>query len=396
MRPRLWFHGVSVGEVEALAPVVAAAQMHIPDSEVVVSVTTPTGRARVDALYPNILDRRFTPVDLPWTTRRAIARIQPSILVLAESELWPALLVGAARRVPVVVINGRISDQTLPRARRLRLLYRWMLRHLTLVGVQTDEDARRLLDLGLPASRIQVTGNVKFDRALPEVGEEEKHRLREDLGVGGAPLLIAGSTFPGEDELLLRVLAGLRATLTSEPSPSHAEVPQDLRLVLVPRHPDRADAIEKLIRQSGYRVWRRSHGPAPRPGTHPDAEPDVVLIDTVGELATLYSLGRVAVIGRSFRMGGGQNPLEPMAHGVPVVYGPRMENFRAIAQLAEEAGAARRCPDEEALLPTLHEILTDPTVHAAMSAAGPQVLATHRGAADRSARLIHLALEESQ
>jgi 3-deoxy-D-manno-octulosonic-acid transferase len=381
--PRLWFHGVSVGEVEALAPVIRAVEAQIPDAEIVVSSTTVTGRARLEALYPHLLDRRYTPMDLPWTTRRALRRIQPSALILAESELWPALLFGASRRVPVVVVNGRISDQTLPRARRLRRVYRWMLARLTVVGAQTDEDARRLVSLGLPEPRVRVTGNVKFDRSLPKISDAAQTRLRNDLGVGDAPLLVAGSTFAGEDELLLDALAALR------------EDPElrELRLILVPRHPDRASAVEGLIRAAGLRIWRRSQGIAPPPGSHPDANPDVLLVDTVGELASLYSVARVAVVGRSFRMGGGQNPLEPMAYGIPVVYGPRMENFRTIAALAEEAGAARRCVDDQALIPTLREILTQPDMHQTMAAAGPRVLAAHKGAAARSAQLIEQALE---
>jgi 3-deoxy-D-manno-octulosonic-acid transferase len=384
-----------VGEVEALVPVVAAATEQIPEAEVVVTATTATGRKRVEALYPQVLHRRFSPVDLPWTTGRALRRIKPSILILAESELWPALLFGAARRVPVVVVNGRISDQTLPRARRLRPLYQWMLHRLTLVGVQTEEDASRLGSLGLAPERLHVTGNVKFDRTLPPVPDEEKVRLRAVLGVGEAPLLVAGSTFAGEDEILLEALASLRATPASEHPPSGAPPLQDLRLILVPRHPDRARTVEAQIRAAGFRVWRRSQGPAPTPGSHPDAEPHVVLVDTMGELAFLYSLARVAFIGRSFRTGGGQNPLEAMAHGIPVVYGPRMENFRTITALAEAGGAARRCQDEDALLATLREILTRPAIHAAMADAGPRVLAAHQGAARRSALLIQQALETS-
>lgn len=385
-RQRLWFHGVSVGEVEALAPVIAAVERRMPEIEIVVSSTTPTGRARIEALYPHVLHRRFTPIDLPWTTRAAFRRIQPSALVLAESELWPALLSVASRRIPVVVVNGRISDQTFPRAQRFRGVYRWMLRTLTAVGVQTDEDRTRLAALGAPEDRLQVTGNVKFDRAIPRIPPEQQASLRQDLGVGNAPLLVAGSTFPGEDELLIDALGELRReTGLSE-----------LRLILVPRHPGRADAVETLIREAGYGVWRRSQGPVPaQEGADPEVKPDIVLIDTVGELATLYGLAHVAVIGRSFHMGGGQNPLEAMAHGVPVVYGPRMENFRAIAHVAESAGAALRCPDAAALVPALSRILQDPEVYARMAAAGPRALEAHKGAADRSALLIEHALENA-
>jgi 3-deoxy-D-manno-octulosonic-acid transferase len=372
---RAWFHGVSVGEVEALAPVIAAFRSLDPSAQVVVTATTPTGRARAEALYPDALDRRFAPIDLPWTTSRALRRIRPTVLVLGESELWPSLLRQASRTTPVVVVNARISDRTMPRARRVRPLYGWMLGRLTAVGVQTAEDRERFIELGLDPRRVSVTGNTKFDRRVPSPSASELAALRTGLGVGEAPLVVAGSTFPGEDELFLDALGALRAR---EPSPG-----LPLRLVLAPRHPTRGDAVEALVRERGFRVWRRSRGPAPR-----GADPDVVLLDTVGELAAVYALARVAVVGRSFRTGGGQNPLEPMAHGVPVVYGPQMENFREIARLAEQGGAAIRCAGDEDLVPALDRLLSDAEHHASMAAAGPRVLDAHRGASERSAELI--------
>lgn len=375
---RAWFHGVSVGEVEALAPVIAAFRGEAGKAgrttQVVVSTTTVTGRARAEALYPDALERRFAPLDLPWTIGRALRRIRPSILVLGESELWPSLLQQTGGRAPVVLVNGRLSDRTMLRARRIRPLYRWMLRRLTAVGVQTPADRDRFVELGLDADRITVTGNTKFDRAPPRLSDEDRRRLRAELGLGTAPLLVAGSTFPGEDELMLDALAALRST--------------GLRLVLAPRHPERAAAVEALARSRGFRVWRRSQGAVPDAVAVSDEGPEVVILDTVGELAAIYGLAAVAVVGRSFRMGGGQNPLEPMAHGIPVVYGPRMENFREIARLAEEGGAALRCPDDASLLPALHRVLQEPELHALMAAAGPRVLDAHRGASARSARLI--------
>ncbi len=381
-RFRAWFHGVSVGEVQALDPVIRALRDRAPDTEFVVSTTTPTGRARAEELYPFAVERRFTPIDLPWTTARALRRLRPQVLVLGESELWPSLLQQAASRIPVVLVNARLSDRTMPRARRLRPLYRWMLRRLTVVGVQTPEDRGRFEALGLDRARIVVTGNTKFDRAIPPLDPAVRAALRRELGIGDSPLLVGGSTFPGEDELLLDALAAIRAEGTPAPDA------EPLRLLLAPRHPDRAEAVTALARARGYRVRRRSEGPA---GAHDDApggRPDVVILDTVGELATVYALARVAVVGRSFRTGGGQNPLEPMAHGIPVVYGPQMENFREIARLAEEGGAALRCAADADLLPAIRKILGNDGVHGAMAEAGPRVLEAHRGAAARSAELI--------
>ncbi len=371
---RAWFHGVSVGETEAMAPAIRAFEEEGARAgrtiEVVVSATTPTGRARADALHPGVLHRRFTPIDLPWTTARAFRRIRPSLLVLGESELWPALLHRGARAGPVVLINARISDRTLPRALRLRPFYRWMLRHVTALGAQTEEDALRFRSLGMAPDRIRVTGNIKFDRPVKPLAPAEARGLRDALGVGEDPLLVAGSTFPGEDELLLDALDAL---------------PSEVRLVLAPRHPERGDAVEALVRARGLALHRRSAGPwSGGEGAHPR----VVILDTVGELSRVYGLAEVAVVGRSFRTGGGQNPLEPLAHGVPAVYGPRMENFREIAALAESAGAAIRIPDEEALGPTLATLLADSEGRRVAGEAGRALLATHGGAARRTARLL--------
>jgi 3-deoxy-D-manno-octulosonic-acid transferase len=383
---RAWLHGVSVGEVQALDPVIRALRERAPGAEFVVSTTTPTGRARAEELYPFALERRFTPIDLPWTASRALRRVRPDVLVLGESELWPSLLQQASARVPVVLVNARLSDRTMPRARRLRPFYRWMLRRLTLAGVQTPEDRARFLELGLDPARIVVTGNTKFDRAVPALDAGARTALRRALGIGDAPLLVGGSTFPGEDELLLDALAALRAEAPGGLGTASGSEP--LRLLLAPRHPERADAVAELARARGYRVRRRSEGPAPEAASDPAERPDVVVLDTVGELARVYALARVAVVGRSFRTGGGQNPLEPMAHGVPVVYGPMMENFREIARLAEDGGAAIRCRDDDALLPALRSVLTDGGIHGAMADAGPRVLEAHRGASGRSAELI--------
>ncbi len=406
---RAWFHGVSVGEIEALAPVISAFRSRHPSAEVVVTSTTPTGRARADALYPDVLDRRFAPIDLPWTTSRALRRIRPTVLVLGESELWPSLLRQAARRAAVVVVNARLSDRTMVRARRVRPLYRWMLGRLAAVGVQTEEDRERFLALGLDPRRVRVTGNTKFDRRVPAPSAGEREALRRELGLGAAPVIVAGSTFPGEDELVLDALQAVRegwptggpvaasedrggaGSEAGDPGvPEGPTVvagdPGRLRLVLAPRHPERADAVEALVGERGFRCWRRSRGPAPA-----ELDPDVVLLDTVGELAAVYALGHAAVVGRSFRTGGGQNPLEPMAHGVPVVYGPRMENFRQIARLAEHEGAAIRCGSDDDLAPALARVLGDPSLHRQMALAGPRVLAAHRGASARSAELIALA-----
>lgn len=371
-----------MGEVLALAPVLSRLEDET-SLQLQVSTMTTTGGKALRRAFPSI-SHRYVPVDLPWPVGRAIRGIAPSLLVLTESELWPTLVTRAARHVPVVVVNGRVSDATFQRGQKfpLKRYHRWLLSHLTFVGARSQEDAQRFVALGLSPHRVAVLGNMKFDRHLPIPDAGNRATLRQELGVApDAWLLVGGSTFPGEEEALLDVYLEL---LESYPR---------LRLLLAPRHVERIPAVEEAAASLGVPTVRRSRL------THGNRQADlstntartplpVILLDTVGELATLYAQAALAFIGRSLAVGGGQNPLEALAQGVPVIFGPRMENFRVEAAEAIARGAARQVPSTAYLRPTVKELLNNPDVARAMGRAGQIWIQDSQGAAARYTELL--------
>ncbi len=313
---RIWIHAVSVGEVLAISGLVRELASRSPRSSVVISTTTRTGHTLARERFGK--ERCFYfPLDFPWTVRAAIRRLQPALLVLAESELWPNLLTACRReRIPVLVVNARISDRSFPRYLRLRLLWRPFLQMLTMVLAQTPEDARRLQQIGVPADRIQVGGNLKFDVRAPQSSP-----LTEQIKLKLAPatrLLVCGSTLEGEEALLLKAWPQILRNIP------------DAVMLLAPRHPERFRKVEEELAASAIRWVRRSQwmaAPSPLSGG------SIFLLDSIGELASLYSLAAAAFVGGSLVAAGGHNPLEPSQFGIPIAMGPHYENFRQIVDL---------------------------------------------------------------
>lgn len=366
----------------ALSPVLSRLEGEA-SVELQVSTMTTTGGDTLRQAFPS-MGHRYVPVDLPWPVGRALRGVDPALLVLTESELWPTLVTSAARRVPVVVVNGRVSDATFQRGRAfpLRGYHRWLLRHLTFVGARSQEDARRFVALGLSPQRVAVLGNMKFDRDLPVPNPRSRAMLRRELEVApDAWLLVGGSTFPGEEEALLIVYRELVATYPR------------LRLLLAPRHVERIPDVERAARSLRVPTVRKSrlaHADEPESAFHhaTTSPPPVILLDTVGELATLYAQAAAAFIGRSLAVGGGQNPLEALAQGVPVIFGPRMENFRAEAAEALARGAAKEVTSAAHLRQTMETLLDQPDEAVAMGQAGQSWIQQSRGAADRYTELL--------
>lgn len=370
---RVWLHGASVGEMMALRPIAERFHARHPDAPVVVSTITATGQEIARKAFGWAEQVRYFPLDLPGPVARSVGGVGPRVTALVETELWPNFIHAAAACGPVVMLNGRLSDKTFGPARRVRPLYAWMLGHLSAIGAQTEADAERFISLGAPEARVRVMGTSKFDEDVPTLDDAGRRAWRRTLGLGAHRALIAGSTFPGEDE------AVLDAFLHARP-----HIP-DLRLLIAPRHIKRAGDVARAAEERGLRVARRSLGPA--------SGEDVIIVDTYGELATLYGLADAAFIGRSLTERGGQNLIQPMAHGVPVVYGPHMQNFRDVAAQAESAGAAIRASDAAALTQALTAILTSDDIRRTMGAAGKRLVAANRGASDRYAALLSDALE---
>ena len=327
----IWIHAVSVGEVLAARPLVPALRARHPLHRIFVSTTTMTGNAVARKSLRGVDGLFYAPFDFPHPVRRALEILNPSLLLLVETELWPNLIHEAKRRgTRVALVNGRISPRSFPRYRRFRRLLERTLAEVDLFLMQGDAHAERIKALGAPAERVQVTGNLKFDAVEPGRLPERLVKLLHG-GTGPRPLWVAGSTVGGEEEMVLSAFHRVRTT-----------VPQ-ARLVVAPRHPERFDAVPPLVEAAGFRCLRRS---ALDPLAWRDGE--VLLLDSLGELSQLYALASVVFVGGSLVPSGGHNILEPAVAGKPVVVGPHMENFQEIADQfrAEDAVVQVASADE--------------------------------------------------
>lgn len=367
----LWLHAVSVGEVMAATPLAGELLARRPDLPLLVSTVTDTGRAVALQRLP-AAEFVFFPVDFGWAVRSALARLAPRAVLLTETEIWPNFIRACGRRgVPVVLINGRISPRSFPRYRLVRGPFRRVLEGIRLFCMQTAQDAERILRLGAPADRVRVVGNLKYDlptlAAAPDVAG-----VRAGLALPpDRRLIAAGSTHRGEDEVLLEAFQDLRRSR------------EDLCLLLAPRHPERLEEVERIVRRAGLTWVRRSQLPARALNGAA-----VILLDTVGELARLYAAATVVFIGGSLIPHGGQNLLEPAAVGRPVLHGPYMGNFAEMRDLFREAGAAIQVEDGTRLARELAALLDDPARAEAMGKAGRQIVEAHRGATRRTADLV--------
>jgi 3-deoxy-D-manno-octulosonic-acid transferase len=368
-RPVIWLHAVSVGEVLAVSRLVSELDRTLSGFQVVVSTTTRTGQKLARERFG--ANRVFyCPLDLPWAVRAYLTALKPRMLVLAETEFWPNQLHGCfRRRIPVAVVNARISDRSWPRYRMFRRLWTPFLERVSRLLAQSEVDAERLKAIGCRPERVTVVGNLKFDVRATQ--EAEATRLLRTLGPG-LRFVVAGSTLDGEEVALLEAWPRLVA---ADPK---------IAMVLAPRHPERFNAVAALLERSGLRWVRRSEwtGRAAE-DLEPIAPGQIVQLDTIGELASIYSLAAVAFVGGSIVQAGGHNPLEPAQFGVPIVIGPYYANFRAIAEDLR-AHDAIRIVEKEALADTLADLLRDPDKARAIGARGRQVFDQQAGATERT------------
>ncbi|MFP4682260.1 MAG: lipid IV(A) 3-deoxy-D-manno-octulosonic acid transferase [Ectothiorhodospira sp.] len=368
---RLWVHAVSVGEVIAAVPLIRAWQARFPEDAVLVTTTTPTGMEEVRRRLGGTVDHRYLPLDLPGAVGRFLGRCPADRLLVMETELWPNLYRACrGRGVPVMLVNARLSARSCRGYARLGPLVRATLADAALIAARGPEDAGRFRALGAPPGRVRVAGNVKYDVHLTEGVREAARDLRRALGP--RPVWIAASTHEGEEERVLEAHLRLRRSRT------------DALLILVPRHPERFEAVARLCPGAGLPMVRRSAGGLP------GAEAAVWLGDTMGELATLCGAADVAFLGGSLVPVGGHNPLEPAAHGVPVVTGPHVFNFEAVYADLEAAGGVRRVADATELAEVLETLLGDAAAREGLAAGATRVLEANRGAV---ARLLDWAAE---
>jgi len=368
----LWIHAVSVGE----AAVGSALASRLPaTTSILVTTVTPTGQARARSGLAALGARgrvAYLPFDLGWPISRFLRRNEPAALLLVEGDYWPLLLATLKRRsVPVAVVNGRFSDRSFPRLLRLRaLVRRALLDPVDRFAVQSEVDRERLLALGVAGERIVVTGNLKFD--LPEPPELPALAARLERLADGRPILLAGSTMPGEEEAVLDAFAaaggGDRALL-----------------VLAPRHPERFAAVAAMATERIAAIVLRSGEDRPRPA--------LFLLDSIGELAAIYRSAHAAFIGGTLVATGGHNPIEAARFGVPVAVGPSMENFRDIAARFDEEGAWARVADAGALARIWSDWLERPAAATAIGARGRRLVETNRGATEKTLAFLAPLLE---
>jgi len=368
--PRCWIHAVSVGEAATAVPLVEAITRRWPQLGIVMTTVTPTGaRIVADRLAGRAVHRYF-PIDLPGPVRRALDAVNPRFFLCMETELWPNLLRGlAARGVPSMIANGRISDRSFRRYRLVRFFTARMLAHVRVLAMQSEEDARRIIALGALPERVVVTGNIKSDLIPPEGGGDALwQRL---LGLGdGEPVWVAGSTHRGEEAIVLDVYLHLRARMPT------------LTLVLAPRHPERVAEVERLVRERRLQPVRRSELPKSQ------ARGAVIIVDTVGELAQIYRVASVVFVGGSLAPTGGHNMLEPALLRKPVLFGPHTTNFRESAELLLEAEGALVARDGAELEAHMGALLMDAERRRLMGEAAFKAVAGRRGAIKHTLELV--------
>lgn len=369
-RPSIWVHAVSVGEVQAAAPLVRALLKQYPDVPLVLTTMTPTGSERVRLLFGDTVVHRYVPYDLAAAVRRFFDRARPSLAIIMETELWPNLYHECGqRRVPLVLASARISLRSLGRYRRLMPLFRDTLANGIVIAAQTPADAERFRSLGANPAHTHVTGNIKFDFELPHEVRHAGRALRE-LQARDRPVWIAASTHDGEESVLLAAHALIRER--------HPEA----LLLLVPRHPERFPEVAALIDSCGFAQVRRSSAAVAGQGT------SVFLGDTMGELVTFYAAADVAFVGGSLAAIGGHNLLEPVALGIPVITGPHNENAADICALLVACGAASVLPDADAIAAEVCRLFADPAERQRRGAAGQSAIAANCGALERLLQLI--------
>jgi 3-deoxy-D-manno-octulosonic-acid transferase len=358
----IWIHAVSVGEVQAAVPLVRALLEKYPAYSLLLTTVTPTGSARVTALFGEEVAHVYAPYDLPGVVQRFFQRARPQLAIVMETELWPNLFHACrTRQVPLLLVNARLSARSVAGYRRVKPLVAQTLENVTEIAAQGEADAARFVQLGAPPERITVSGNLKFEQRIPPGLLERAAVLRRDWGTD-RPVWVAASTHEGEDEQLLEVFKKLRESFAK------------CLLVLVPRHPERFAAVAELCRQHGLNIVLRSER---RPC---ESDTQVFVGDSMGELPLFLAAADVAFVGGSLVPHGGHNLLEPAALGVPVASGPHMFNFTEICELMLQAGACEVVGNGDELAATLGRWLADENERHRVGERGRQVVEKNRGA----------------
>ena len=372
----IWIHAVSVGETMTVRALVSDLRRRYPNLRIFLSTTTMAGQqvARrnmhdVDAVF-------YLPLDLPFIVRRTLRLVKPRLFVMMETEIWPNLLRQCKRLgVATVMVNGRISSHSYPRYKIARPFFRRVLADVDRFCMQTEESARRVIDIGADPATVVVTGSLKFDSlelpATTPEGRGQNRVLRYFRMTSGRPVIVAGSTMREEEQLVLQAFRRIKSSASNP------------LLILAPRHPERFAEVAQLARDQAFVTTKRSDLPI-------DAEPraDVVVLDTIGELAQVYQIATAVFVGGSLVDTGGHNILEPAVFGKPIVFGPHMHNFKEIAEAFIAHDAAVQVSGVRGLEEALVALLTDPVRRARLGAAARALVESNRGAKDKSLAII--------
>jgi len=371
-KPIIWVHAVSLGEAVAAAPLVRALHQRHPEYRYIVTTVTETGREAVEQRLAGVAEHRYAPLDFSWSVADAIDRLRPVLYLFVETELWPNILWTLRdRNVPVVLVNGRLSSRSFRRQNvgGIRSLYRSVLRSITLCLMQSERDRERIIALGATPDAVHTTGNIKFDQPLP-AGEGDSS-WRRSIGLDEQEqLILAGSTHPGEEEQLVSAYASIVQA-------HHSAV-----LMLAPRHIERVDRVDAMIRDKGFVVQRRSRIGDKITG------PRVIILDTRGELATAYQDAVVAFVGGTLVPVGGHNLLEPAVWGKPVLFGPYTDHCAEVAAMLEERGGGRRVTGTDEIVRYCGEWLSDQSARDGVGQAARRGVLDNQGALQRSLDLI--------
>lgn len=376
-RKTIWLHAVSVGETLAAVPLIRVLQEKYPNCRLMVTCMTPTGSQRIQAEFGDSVDHSYAPYDMPDAVARFLNRVQPELLIIMETELWPNTIAACRRRnIPVILANARLSEKSARGYQKIAPLVKPMLQSMDAVVAQHKDDGARFIDLGLPEQALSISGNIKFDLTL----DTEMHRSAQQLsqqwhGNSPRPIWLAASTHRGEDEIILR---------------AHRKIVEELQqpplLVLVPRHPERFDAVENLCRSAGFQVARRSQPELDA------SSADILLGDTMGELMLFYGACDIAFVGGSLVPNGGHNMIEPAAWGVPILTGPHLFNFSEVSQLLIRGGGMKVCDSDASLADECLDLLQNAVQRRTMGDAAQQVAEANRGALSKLLAIVECQL----
>ena len=369
-KPVVWFHAVSVGEVNAIETLIKKFKENNPSHFIVVTTVTRTGQQVANSRLSKTADRiLYFPFDLFFSVKSAIRAINPKLTIVAETEIWPNFSHQLKEKnIPLIIVNGRISPNSYKGYKRFSIFFKNILKNYSVIAMQTRDDLQRIVDIGSDPSKTEVMGNLKFD--VSEImNQEEVDKLKNSLTLKNNRLIMAGSTHNGEDEVILNIYKQLKAEFA------------DLKLMIAPRHPERQEKVLGLIAQTGFKHGKRSQ-------SHSFTDKDIILLDTMGELGKMYAASYLAFVGGSFSNTGGHNPLEPAIYGIPILSGPTVFNFKDIYKFMLEANAAIIVDTEDELYLKTKQLLSNDALYNQISHNCLKIFDKNKGALEYALNLI--------